>query len=113
MQERDKAYLLDILESARLALAYVEERSSDDLAAGTQLQDAVIRRFIIIGEAASHVSESLQREYSDLPWREMVGMRNLLVHRYGDIDLTTLWDSLQSDLSPLVTRLTVILGRPD
>ena len=60
MEERDKAYLLDILESAKLALAYVEERSSDDLVADTQLQDAVIRRFIIIGEAASSVSESVQ-----------------------------------------------------
>ena len=60
MEERDKAYLLDILESAKHALAYVEERSSDDLVADTQLQDAVIRRFIIIGEAASRVSESVQ-----------------------------------------------------
>ena len=94
MEDRDKAYLLGILESARLALAYVEGRSSDDLVADTQLQDAVIRRFIVIGEAASHISESLQRDHSDMPWREMVGMRNLLVHRYGDIDLATLWDSL-------------------
>ena len=110
MDDRDKAYLLDVLESARLALAYVEGKSREDLASEPQLQDAVIRRLEVVGEAASRVSESVRLEMADVPWQEMVGMRNFLIHGYGDIDLTVVWDTLQSDLPPLVTMLDAILG---
>lgn len=73
--QRDKEYLLDILEAAKLAIAYVDKKSREEFFADLQCQDAVIRRLEIIGEAARRISEETRAAYPDLPWNDMVGMR--------------------------------------
>jgi uncharacterized protein with HEPN domain len=73
--------------------------------ADTQCQDAVIRRIEIIGEAARRVSEDSREAHPQLPWQAMVGMRNVMIHDYDDIDLGVVWETLQNDLSPLVKQL--------
>ena len=79
--QRDAAYLRDIQESARLALAYLEGVDMEAFAGNTQLQDAVIRRVEIIGEAARRVSAATRALYPALPWRQMIGMRNQVISR--------------------------------
>jgi uncharacterized protein with HEPN domain len=103
--ERDRQYLMDILDSARLAVSYVTERSREDFFRDMQLQDAVVRRLEIIGEAARRVSPATRDAYPDLPWASMTGMRNFLIHEYGDIDLGIVWDTVQTNLPDVVSML--------
>ena len=102
---RDRQYLMDILDSARLAIIYVMERSQDDSLQDTQLQDAVVRRLEIIGEAARRISQVTRDAYPDLPWASIIGMRNFLIHEYGDVGLGIVWDTVQTHLPQVVSIL--------
>lgn len=81
--------------------------------ADTQCQDAVIRRIEIIGEAARRVSEDSREAHPQLPWQAMVGMRNVMIHDYDDIDLGVVWETVQNDLSPLVKHLEEVVPPPE
>lgn len=76
--ERDEAFLLDIKEAALLAMQYIADISEPDFQYNIQLQDSVIRRLEIIGEAAKRVSPDTKAKYPALPWAAMIGMRNLM-----------------------------------
>ena len=106
---RDTEYLVDILEAAKLALAYVSGKSKDEFLKDTQCQDAVIRRLEIIGEAARRISDETRAKYGKLPWKAMVGMRNVMIHEYDDIDLVIVWDTVQNDLPRLVAALEEVV----
>jgi len=110
--QRDKEYLLDILESARLAVQYVEDKSEQEFLKDTQSQDAVIRRFEIIGEASRRISDETQSRCPDLPWVEMIGMRNIMIHEYDDIDLHIVWNTAKNDLQKLIEAISGILEAP-
>jgi uncharacterized protein with HEPN domain len=105
---RDNEYLIDIVESGKLTAAYVRGKTKEDFEADVQCQDAVIRRLEIIGEAARRLSAETQATYPQLPWRAMTQMRNLVIHQYDDVDLTIVWDTVQTDLPPLIAALEQI-----
>ncbi|MBI3176487.1 MAG: DUF86 domain-containing protein [Chloroflexi bacterium] len=107
---RDAAYLLDILEAARLACQYAAGKDVSAFVADTQCQDAVIRRLEIMGEAARRLSAEKRAELANLPWDMMTDMRNLLIHEYDGVDLTIVWDTVQFDLPPLIAQLEAILA---
>lgn len=100
--QRDHGYLFDILEAAKLAVSYVEGVAKDAFLLDTQCQDSVIRRIEIIGEASRRVSPQTRAAFPGIPWNEMVGMRNLMIHDYDDVDLEIIWDTVQSDLPRLI-----------
>ena len=102
---RDEVYLLDIFDAARLAMQYVRGKSRDEFLADVQTQDAVIRRLAVIGEAARRVSQTARQAMPDLPWRQMVGMRNIVIHEYDDVDLEVVWDAVTRDLPLLAAAL--------
>lgn len=79
-----------MLLSAKIAIDYLQEKSIDDLENNLLLQDAVIRRLLIIGEASSRISQNTQQSLLTIPWRLIKGMRNRLVHEYDDLDLDTI-----------------------
>lgn len=106
---RDEAYLVDILDAARLAVAYVSDKTKEEFDNDIQCQDAVIRRIEIIGEAARRISEQTQARYPQLPWSAMIGMCNVTIHDYDTIDLTVVWDTVQRDLPPLIAKLEKIV----
>jgi uncharacterized protein with HEPN domain len=108
--QRDQAYLLDILKAAELALAYVKGVSEERFIADTQLQDSVIRRFEILGEAARRVSPETQTAHLSIPWREMIGMRNMMIHDYDDVDLHVVWQTVQQDLPQLIVAIKALLS---
>jgi uncharacterized protein with HEPN domain len=70
-----------------------------------QLQDAVIRRLLIIAEAAKRTSETTRNALSNIPWADINGMRNRLVHEYDDVNLTIVWDVIQLEIPGLITTL--------
>ena len=69
------------------------------------LQDAVLHCFLILGEAATQVSAPTKERLADLPWHQMVGIRNHIVHGYTKIDFRIIWKTIQEDLPPLVEAL--------
>jgi uncharacterized protein with HEPN domain len=70
---------------------------------------AVVRAIQLIGQAARGVSDELQAAHPEIPWRDMIGMRNVVVHDYADVDLALVWKTVRDDLPGLVERLRAIL----
>lgn len=104
--QRDRAHVLDIREAARLAISYVEGVEKADFLSDTRLQDSVIRRIEIIGEAARRVSDQTRTLNPSVPWREMIGMRNLLIHDYDDVDAEVVWQTVKEGLPQLLDKLS-------
>lgn len=109
---RDGTYLVDILESARAAPEYTRGKSLGKFSKDSLLQDAVVRRLEIIGEAAGRVSSATQKKYPDLPWQAMRGTRNRVIHEYDSIETYVIWDIIQNDLPFLVKELEKIVPSP-
>ena len=106
---RDDTYLVDILESAKIALDYVFDKDWDTFYTDIQVQDAVVRRIEIVGEAARRVSQETRDKYPQIPWREMTSMRNLVIHEYDVVDIKQVWDTVQNKLPPLIDELSKIV----
>jgi len=109
---RDDAYLLDMLLAARKVLEFVEDISADMFLSDELVQNAVMRQIQIIGEAAAKVSDEFQAAHANIPWREIVGMRNRLVHEYFHIIPERIWGVVESDIPDLI-RLIEPLVPPD
>jgi uncharacterized protein with HEPN domain len=101
----DAGYLQDVLVSARLAISYLDGISLSDFSKNIQLQDSVVRRLEIIGEAANHVLDQGVSELSDLPWRKMVNMRNFVIHDYRGVDIDVVWETVKQDLPLTVVTI--------
>jgi uncharacterized protein with HEPN domain len=101
--------ILDIIEAIESVIEYTAEMTYDQFAHDRKTIDAVVRNFIIIGEAANNIPDELIQIHPDIPWREMRDMRNIIVHEYFGVDNLIVWDSLQKDLPPLLTNLKKML----
>jgi uncharacterized protein with HEPN domain len=108
--QRDLEYVLDILEAGKLATSFIKDKSLEQFLNDTQCQDAVIRRLMMIGEAAGRVSDYTKEKYSELPWKQMIGMRNFLVHEYGDVDLNIVRETSNRNLPFLIKQIEKILS---
>jgi uncharacterized protein with HEPN domain len=101
----DIVRLRHMLEHAQEAVQLANGKGRGDLDADRLLELGLTRLLEIIGEAANLVSEETQERYPQLPWRQMIGLRNRLIHGYDEVDLDILWDILQLDLPPLIAAL--------
>lgn len=111
MSRRDpEVALRQILSHAREAVDLFKGKDRADLDSDRLLNLAITRLIEIIGEAANRVPESLREKYPDLPWLQMVGVRNRLIHGYDSIDFDILWVIIDRDLPLLIERLQAILG---
>ncbi len=110
---KDKLYLQDILDSARLIQSHIEGHALETFKADIKTQDAVIRRFEIIGEAARHLSPEAQQALPEVPWRLVRGMRNILIHDYDDVDLDEVWETSQHDLEGMIQAVGKHLAAAD
>ena len=93
MQNRDDGFLLDMVLAARIALDFAAGMNFDAFADSPVVRTAVMHQIQIVGEAASRVSDETRSQFPDLPWRDIVGMRNRLVHDYGNVDPVRVWES--------------------
>jgi uncharacterized protein with HEPN domain len=105
--QRDLQFLLDILQSAELIVSYTKQCSKDEFIENIQLQDAVIRRLLVIAEAARRVSEPTRQTLPNISWQEINGMRNRLVHEYDDVNLNIVWDAAQIEIPKLIAELRI------
>lgn len=97
----DLAYIEHILLSIAKIKEYTNNLSRSDFENNEMIQDAVIRNIEIIGEATKKISENLKSSYLEIPWREMVGMRDKLIHDYMGIDLEVVWKTIEVDIPEL------------
>lgn len=98
-----------MLAAAREARAFARGRVEADVSQDRQLTLALLKCVEIVGEAAARVGEDTRLRYPELPWADMVGMRNRLVHNYFDVDLSLLWTTVNADLPDLIRILEGIL----
>ena len=105
----DLAYLHHILDAIAQIKEYVKGRSFAAFGRNRLLQDGVIRQLGIIGEAARHVSPALQQSNPAVPWSDVIGMRNILIHDYIEVDVVEVWKTVHDDLPPLREQITQIL----
>jgi uncharacterized protein with HEPN domain len=102
-------YLKNILKSIGKVERYVDEFDEQKFQSDDKTQDAVIRQLEIIGEAARLLSDEIKAVYPQVPWRDISGMRNHLIHRYFRVDIEEVWRTAKNDLSPLKTEIEKIL----
>jgi uncharacterized protein with HEPN domain len=101
----DVVYLRHMLDAIAQIQEYVQAKSSAAFKHDRLLQDGVIRQLSILGEAARHVSSALQQSYPTVPWADVVGMRNILIHDYVEIDVAEVWKTVHDDLPLLREQL--------
>ncbi len=102
---KDDAYLEDILEAAKAVRRFTDGVSLEAFKANEEKYEAVNRKLEIIGEAARRLSPAAKNIFPEIPWRLVTAMRNILIHDYDDVDLDVVWETVQRDLPPLITRL--------
>ena len=101
----DRISLRDMLSHAREAVEILGDTTQEKLGSNRVLQLALTRLVEIVGEAANRVSPGARQERPEVPWPQIIGMRNRLVHGYDVIDLELLWDTVLTDLPPLIESL--------
>lgn len=113
MLDRELVRLRHMRDAARRAIEIANGRDAEALAHDDVSALAVVRLVEIIGEAAKHVSERTRVLHADIPWRQVTGMRDRLVHGYFDVDLDIIAAVLRNDLPPLLAALDrALAGRP-
>lgn len=99
-----------MLEHGREAIAMLQGRERADLDSDRQLNLSIVRLLEIVGEAAARVSGDTRNQLPSLPWSEIVGLRNRVIHGYDDVDFDIVWEVVQGDLPLMVGALERFLG---
>lgn len=99
-----------MLEAAKVICRHIAEKRSSDLEQDRLLLGGVIRELLLIGEAANAISTKTQTSLSDIPWREVIGMRNQLVHGYFDVSHRIIWTTVTEDIPRLIAILEKALA---
>lgn len=99
-----------MLDSVTAVLEFTKGKRRQSLEHSQLLVSAVIREFEILGEAAGQISKKTQSKYSDLPWKQLIGMRNRLIHAYFDIDDNIIWATIKEHLPSLKDSLGQIVN---
>lgn len=104
--------LQHMLDHARETIQIAAGRTRSELDTDRMLNLALTRLLEIIGEAATQVSRAKQERHSEIPWPDIVGLRNRIIHGYDNVNFDILWQIITDDLPPLITALEAILGSP-
>ena len=105
MPRDDEAYLLDMLLAARDGLRFTEGSTFAQFEGSRLQQYAVLKAIEVIGEAAAHISAETKNAHADLPWVDIIGMRNRLVHGYFEVNIVRVWETVQDDLPKLISQI--------
>jgi uncharacterized protein with HEPN domain len=109
-EDRDDAFLWDMLEAARETRELMKGFTLKKLLADARTRRALERTLEVLGEAASRVSAPLRAAYPEVPWTKIIGQRNVIAHGYAVIDHGRLFETVTDDLPPLIARLEEIMG---
>ncbi len=101
MRKDDLLYLKHILDAIFRIEEYTNNVNSETFPRNNLLQDGVIRQIEIIGEATKRLSKDIRKQYSKIPWKDIAGMRDKLIHGYFGVDVDAVWDTVQKDIPSL------------
>ncbi len=105
----DKARLQHIYDAIKEIENYIAKSSFEDFQSNSMMQFATVKQLEIIGEASNLLTEHFKRLYKEIEWREIIGLRNILIHEYFGIDTKIVWDILQVDLPKLKIQIEGVL----
>jgi len=112
MKKREyRDYLHDIFESINDVASFIEGMSYKDFLLDKKTINAVVRSIEIIGEAANHIPKSVKDNSPDIPWKEIVGMRNKIAHEYFGINNKIVWDTAKRYLPKLRTQMKKLISQ--
>jgi uncharacterized protein with HEPN domain len=106
---RTKERIQDILDAVSRIRKFTAGMSFDDFQNDERTVQAVEYNFIVIGEAAGQVPPEVVAAHPEIPWREMRGLRNVVAHGYFAVSVSTVWETVNTDLPPLVAQLSSVL----
>ena len=104
MVRDDQVYLAHIIDALQQIIAYTEGMDDTAFLGSRLVQDAVIRQFEIIGEATKNLSEQFTAHHPHLPWKDLAGFRDKLIHQYFGVDLAIVWRSVIDDVPVLLNE---------
>jgi uncharacterized protein with HEPN domain len=110
---RDNESLIDIERAARRVLRYTDNISRVELEVNDEKLSAILYQIAVIGEATKRLSQDLRQQHPEIPWREIAGMRDMLIHKYDQVDFDVIWDVVESKLPQLLTLLEPLLPSPE
>ena len=110
MSKTDLVYLKHVQDAIKQIGIYLDGISTEEFSETQLLQDDVVRQLEIIGEACTKVSELTQEAYPQVPWGQIIGLRNRLIHAYFSVNLQTVWEITEIDLPPLKIEIDQIIN---
>ena len=108
-RKNHKLHLEDILEAVEKIQRYTEGLTYDIFLKNDMAVDAVIRNLEIIGEAAKNLAQDIKDKYPDIPWKRMIGLRNIAVHEYFGVDLSIIWEVVTKNLPEAKAKIVEAL----
>ncbi len=105
----DTDFLNDSKEAILRINVYVENLSYEEFLNDIKTQDAVVRNLEIIGEAIKNISEELKKKYPKIPWKDLAGVRDKLIHHYFGVNLDIVWNIVKEELPGIILQLEEIL----
>lgn len=109
LRRRDPAYLWDMLEAAEKIQEFLKDKTFEDFMLDDMRRAAVERNLEIIGEAAGRISEELKHEQTEIPWQEIIALRNALIYEYYDIDYQKIWKVVSFDVPRLIEQIRPLI----
>lgn len=110
--KKDRDYIMfleDIADSVKLIEKYAKGYSKKKFSSNEQKQDAIIRRFEVIGEAVKHLPTSFKKKHKEIDWKKIAGMRDVLIHEYFGVNTDKIWKTIKEDIPDLKQKTQKIL----